>query len=98
MLDNYHLVTIIVPKKTTHLLQPLDLKTNDSFKNMEKGAFRDYFTNSIPKELQIDPEKDVTTIKVDLKFSTLQIHPRQSWWQKSITTMKGGKQLWMAGR
>ena len=73
VLDNYHLVTIMMPKNLAHLLQPLDLTTNNSFKNMEKATFRNYFTNTIMKELQ----KDMTTTKVDLKFSTLQIHTRQ---------------------
>jgi len=45
--------------------------SNGSFKKMERAAFRDYFTNTITKELESDPEKDVTTIKVDLKLSTL---------------------------
>ena len=70
-LDNYNLVTVMVPKNLTHLLQPLDLTRNGSFKKMEKAAFRDYFTNTITRELEIDPEKDVTTIKVDLTLSTL---------------------------
>ena len=61
----------MVPKNLTHLLQPLDLTINGSFKKMEKAAFRDYFTNTITRELEIDPEKDVTTIKVDLTLSTL---------------------------
>ena len=61
----------MVPKNLTHLLQPLDLTTNGSFKKMEKAAFRDYFTNRITRELQIGPEKDVTTIKIDLTLSTL---------------------------
>ena len=78
VLDNYNLVTIMVPNNLTHLLQSLDLTTNDYFKNIAKAAFRDYFTNTITKEFQIDPDKDVTTIKVDLKFITLQIHPPQS--------------------
>ena len=71
VLNNYKPVTVMVPKNLTHLLQPLDLTTNDSFKKMEKAAFRDYFTNTITRELQIGPEKDVTTIKIDLTLSTL---------------------------
>ena len=36
----------------------------------------DYFTNTI-MELESDPEKDVTAIKVDLKLSTLKpIHAK----------------------
>ena len=38
---------------------------------MEKAAFRDHFTNMITRELEIGPEKDVTTIKIDLTLSTL---------------------------
>ena len=63
-LDGYNLVTL-------HLLLPLDLMTNGYFKKMEKAVRRDYLTNPITRELQIDPEKDMTTIKVDLKLSTL---------------------------
>ena len=61
----------MVPTNLTHLLQPLDLTTNGSFKKIEKAAFSNYFTTTITKELQVDPEKDVTTIKVDLRLSTL---------------------------
>ena len=44
---------------------------------MEIAAFRDYFTNTITKELESDPNKDVTTIKVALKLSTLKpIHAK----------------------
>ena len=38
---------------------------------MEKAAFTDYFTNTITRELKIDLEKDVTTIKINLTLSTL---------------------------
>ena len=76
-MEDYNLVTVMVPKNLTHLLQPLDLTTNRSFKKMESNAFRDYFRNTITKELDSDPNKDVTTIKVDLKFSTLKpIHAK----------------------
>ena len=71
MLNNYKPVPVMVPKNLTHLLQPLNLTTNGSFKKMEKAAFRDYFTNRITSELQIGPEKDVTTIKIDFTLSTL---------------------------
>ena len=64
-LDDYNIVSVMVPKKLTHLLQPLDLTTNGSFKKIEKAAFSNYFTTTITKELQVEPEKDVTTIKVD---------------------------------
>ena len=62
---------VLVLKNLTHLLLPLDLTTKGYFKKMEKAALRDYFTNTITRELQIDPEKDMTTIKVDLKLFTL---------------------------
>ena len=38
---------------------------------MEKKEFSNYFTSAITKEMLIDPHRDVTTIKVDLKLSTL---------------------------
>ena len=76
-LEDYNLVTVMVPKNLTHLLQPHDLTTNGSFKKMERAALRDYFTNTITKELESDPEKDETTIKVDLKLSNLKpIHAK----------------------
>ena len=40
-------------------------------KKMESRAFSEYFTNCITKELSKDPGKDVTTIDVELKLSTL---------------------------
>ena len=75
--NDYNLVTVMVPNNLTHLLQPLSLTTNGSFKKMERAGFRDYFTNTITKELESDSEKDVTTMKVDLKLSTLKpIHAK----------------------
>ena len=38
---------------------------------MESKAFSDYFTKVIMDEMLNNPEVDVTTIKVDLKLSTL---------------------------
>ena len=40
---------------------------------MESRAFSEYFTNCITKKLLKDPGKDVTTIDVDLKLSTLKL-------------------------
>ena len=40
-------------------------------KKMESRAFSEYFTNCINKELLKDSGKDVTTIDVDLKLSSL---------------------------
>ena len=62
---------IEVPKFMTHLLQPLDLTTNGEVKKMEQCEFSNYFTNCITEALLDDHKRDVTTIKVDLKLSTL---------------------------
>ena len=44
---------------------------------MELREFSNYFTNSITEALLADPKQDVTTIKVDLKLSTLKpIHAK----------------------
>ena len=59
----------MVPRNLTHLLQPLDLTTNASFKKYGKRAFGEYFTFCIMEALKIDPDRDV--IKVDLRLSTL---------------------------
>ena len=61
----------MVPKNMTHLLQPLDLTTNGSLKKFEKKAFSGYFCSSILKELKNEPTCYVTTIKFDLRLSTL---------------------------
>ena len=61
----------MVPKNITLLLQPLDLTTNVSAKKMEKKCFCEYFTNATTKEMLRDPKRDVTTIEIDLRLSTL---------------------------
>ena len=38
---------------------------------MGQDEFSNYFTNCISEALLTDPKRDVTTIKVDLKLSTL---------------------------
>ena len=44
---------------------------------MEKRGFSDYFTSTITETLEKDPQRDVTTIEVDLKLSTLKpIHAK----------------------
>ena len=64
-----------VTKNMTRLLQPLDLTTNASVKKMEKRGFSDYFTSTITKVLENEPNRDVATIEVDFRLSTLkQIH------------------------
>ena len=61
---------LISKKNLTHLLQPLDLTTNATFKNIERREFSNYFTSTILNELTEDPTLDVTTISVDLRLST----------------------------
>ena len=61
----------MVPKNITLLLQPLDLTTNVSAKKMEKKCFCEYFTNATTKEMLRDPKRDLTTIEIDLRLSTL---------------------------
>ena len=63
--------SVMVPKNMTHLLQPLDLTTNASFKKFEKREFTEYFTSCIMKALEIEPDRDVASIEVDLRLSTL---------------------------
>ena len=70
-LERLNIVQVMVPKTMTQLLQPLDLTTNAYVKKMEKKCFSEYFTNAITKEIMHDPKRDVTTIEVDLRLSTL---------------------------
>jgi len=62
---------VTVPKNMTHLLQPLDLTTNATFKKFEKRAFSEYFTSCIMKALEVEPDRDVTSVEVDLRLSIL---------------------------
>ena len=67
--SSFGIETVMVSENMTHLLQPLDLTTNDSFKKRnEKRASREYFTSSIMEALQTDPVRDVTTVKVVVTF------------------------------
>ena len=54
-LERLKINVVAVPKNMTHLLQPLDLTTNASFKKMEKRGFSDYFTSTITETLEKDP-------------------------------------------
>ena len=66
-----------VPKNMIRLPQTLDLTANGVIKKIEQCEFSDYFTNCITEALLPDPKRDVTTIKVDLKLSTLKpIHTK----------------------
>ena len=71
VLTRLNIKVVPVPKNMTHLLQPLDLTTNASLKKMEKRGFSDYFTSTITKVLEKEPNRDVATIEVDLKLSML---------------------------
>ena len=64
-LADLDIVTVMVPKNMTHLLQPLDLTTNTTFKRKEKIGFSTYFTECIANELRDNPTLDVTTIDID---------------------------------
>ena len=66
-----------VPKNMKHLLHPLDLTTSGVVKKMAQREFSVYFTNCITEALLADPKRDVITIKVNLKLSTLKpIHAK----------------------
>jgi hypothetical protein len=70
-LENLNIKDVQVPKNMTHLLQPLDLTTNGVVKKMEQREFSNYFTTCITEAMLADPNRDVASIKVDLKLSTL---------------------------
>ena len=70
-LEKLNINIVAIPKNMTHLWQPLDLTTNASVKKMEKRGFNDYFTSTITEILEKDPQRDVSTIDVDLNLSTL---------------------------
>ena len=70
-LEELNAIPVMTPKNLTHLLQPLDLSTNRSFKNFEKKAFSNYFTETITAAMLQEPDRDITTIDVDFKLSTL---------------------------
>ena len=65
-LSSYVKEAVMVPKNMTHLLQPLDLTTNASFKKYEKRVFSEYFTSCIMEALTNDPDQmnlHVSTLK-----------------------------------
>ena len=70
-LSELNILTVNVPKNLTHLLLPLDLTTNATYKNIERKEFSNYFTSTILKELIKDLNLNVTAISVDLKLTTL---------------------------
>ena len=81
-LATHNIELVMVPKNMTHLLQPLDLTTNASFKKFEKRAFTKYFTSCIMKALEIDPDRDVPSVEVYLCLSTL-----KPWHAKVMTEL-----------
>ena len=70
-LSSYGIESVMVSRNITHLLQPLDLTTNASFKKYEKQASSKYFTLCIMEALKTDPDRDVVSIEVDLRLLTL---------------------------
>ena len=64
-------VATIAPKDMTHLLQPLDVTTNGNIKKIEKKELSNYIISIITNKMLIDLSRDVTTIRIDLKLSTL---------------------------
>ena len=70
-LEELNAISVITPKNLTHLLQPLDLSTNRSFKNFEMKAFSNYFTETKTAAMLQEPDRDITSIEVDFKLSTL---------------------------
>ena len=64
-------VVVMVSKNMTHLLQSLDVTTYSTIKKIEEKQFNNYIASVFTKEMLIDSSRDVTTIKIDLKLSTL---------------------------
>ena len=55
-LSSYDIEYFMVPKNMTHLLQPLDLRANASFKKYQKQALSEYFKSCIMEALRNDPD------------------------------------------
>ena len=84
-LKELNIMSVMVPKNMKHLLQPLDLSTKGDVKNMEKRAFSDYF-------MMRNTKKDVTTIEIDLRLSTLKprhVKLMKYLYEYLLTDMKG---------
>ena len=64
VLSKHGIESVMVPKNTTHLLQPLDLTTNASLKKIEKRAFSKYFSSSVMEALKEGPTRYVTIIPI----------------------------------
>ena len=97
-LEHLNIKDVEVPKNLTHLLQPLELTTNGVVKKMEQRDFSNYFTNCITEALLADPKRNVTTIKVDLKLSTLKpIHAKTVSKEYEHLKSDNGKQVILDG-
>ena len=97
-LEHLNIKDVEVPKNLTHLLQPLELTTNGVVKKMEQRDFSNYFTNCITEALLADPKRNVTTIKVDLKLSTLKpIHAKTVSKEYEHLKSDNGKQVILNG-
>ena len=66
-LAEMNIVSAKMPTNLTNFLQPLDLTTNMTIKNIERREFNNYFTPHRGSVLNY-PSKDVTTIKVGLRL------------------------------
>ena len=65
-------VVVMVAKNMTHLVQSLDaIASNSTVKKIEKKEFSNYIASIITNKMLIESSRDVTTIKIDLKLSTL---------------------------
>ena len=70
-LEHLNIKDVVAPKNMTYLSQPFDLAINRVVKKMEQCELGDYFVDCITEALISDLKRDLTTIKVDLKFLTL---------------------------
>ena len=61
----------MLPKVMTHLLRPLDVTNNGITNKIEKNEFSNYITSIITNKMLIDSSRDVASIKIYLKLSTL---------------------------
>jgi hypothetical protein len=83
-----------VPASCTGELQPLDVSVNDPFKKLMKSELSHWYAGIVKDGL--DAGKDLDTIAVDLKMSTVKpIHAR--WLIKSITELKKERDSIMRG-
>ena len=65
-LKELNIISVMVPKIMTHLLQPLDLSTNGAVKNMEKRAFSEYYTDIIYN--RVTPGKMLQQLKLTRSY------------------------------